>query len=139
MVAIPTTSGTGSEVTSFAVITDKEINVKYPLADYELTPDVAIIDPDFVMSIPPAITADTGMDVLTHAIESYVSIMASDFTDGLAIKAAQLVFEYLPQAYKDGSNRLAREKYAQRLDDCRHGFHQRVFRHKPQPGAQIRR
>ena len=110
MVAIPTTSGTGSEVTSFAVITDKTINKKYPLADYELTPDVAIIDPDLVMSLPQRITADTGMDVLTHAIEAYVSNMASDYTDGLAEKAVELVFKNLRQAYNDGNDRVAREK-----------------------------
>ena len=110
MVAIPTTSGTGSEVTSFAVITDKEKNKKYPLADYELTPDVAIVDPDLVMSLPKSVTADTGMDVLTHAIESYVSNMASDYTDGLAEKAVELVFENLEEAYEHGDNKLAREK-----------------------------
>lgn len=110
MVAIPTTSGTGSEVTSFAVITDKKKNIKYPLADYELTPNVAIVDPDFVMTVPQQITADTGMDVLTHALEAYVSTMASDYTDAMAIKAAQLVFEYLPRAYKDGNDKMAREK-----------------------------
>ena len=110
MVAIPTTSGTGSEVTSFAVITDKTINKKYPLADYELTPDVAIVDPDLVMTLPKSITADTGMDVLTHALESYVSIMASDYTDGLSEKAAELVFKYLREAYEHGDNKIAREK-----------------------------
>ena len=110
MVAIPTTSGTGSEVTSFAVITDKEKNKKYPLADYELTPDVAIVDPDLVMSLPKSVTADTGMDVLTHALEAYVSNMASDYTDGLAEKAVELVIQYLEQAYDDGTNKLAREK-----------------------------
>ncbi len=110
MVAIPTTSGTGSEVTSFAVITDKEKNIKYPLADYELTPDVAIVDPDLVMSLPKSVTADTGMDVLTHALEAYVSSMASDYTDGLAEKAAELVFKNLRNAYNDGSNKVAREK-----------------------------
>ena len=108
-VAIPTTSGTGSEVTSFAVLTDKKQNKKYPLADYELTPDVAIVDPDLVMSLPKKITADTGMDVLTHAIESYVSNMASDFTDGLAEKAVELVFNNLREAYNNGSNKEARE------------------------------
>ena len=110
MVAIPTTSGTGSEVTSFAVITDKKKNIKYPLADYELTPDVAIIDPNLVMTLPKRLTADTGMDVLTHVIESYVSVMASDYTDGLSEKAVQLVFENLPEAYEHGDNKLAREK-----------------------------
>ena len=110
MVAIPTTSGTGSEVTSFAVITDKKLNKKYPLADYELTPDVAIIDTDLVMSLPQRITADTGMDVLTHALEAYVSNMASDFTDGLAEKAIELVFKNLRDAYNDGTNRFARER-----------------------------
>ena len=110
MVAIPTTSGTGSEVTSFAVITDKEKNKKYPLADYELTPDVAIVDPDLVMTLPKSITADTGMDVLTHSIEAYVSNMASDYTDGLAEKAVELVMKYLETAYDDGTNKEARER-----------------------------
>lgn len=110
LVAIPTTSGTGSEVTSFTVITDPENETKYPLADYELTPDVAIIDPDFVQTLPASVTADTGLDVLTHAIEAYVSVMASDYTDGLAMKAIQLCFDYLPQAYRDGEDQEAREK-----------------------------
>ncbi|MFD0587388.1 bifunctional acetaldehyde-CoA/alcohol dehydrogenase [Paenibacillus sp. GCM10027627] len=109
-VAIPTTSGTGSEVTSFAVITDKkEGHTKYPLADYELTPDVAIIDPDYVYSLPKTAVADTGMDVLTHAIESYVSVMASDYTDGLALHAIRLVFQHLENSYHTGDP-LAREK-----------------------------
>lgn len=109
-VAIPTTSGTGSEVTSFAVITDKNKgNTKYPLADYELTPDVAIVDPDYVYSLPKTAVADTGMDVLTHAIEAYVSVMANDFTDGLALKAIQLVFDNLEASYHK-ADPYAREK-----------------------------
>ncbi|WP_166242690.1 bifunctional acetaldehyde-CoA/alcohol dehydrogenase [Paenibacillus turpanensis] len=109
-VAIPTTSGTGSEVTSFAVITDKrQGNTKYPLADYELTPDVAIIDPEYVYTLPKTAVADTGMDVLTHAIEAYVSVMANDYTDGLAIKAIQLVFENLEKSYAT-ADPVAREK-----------------------------
>ena len=110
MVAIPTTSGTGSEVTSFSVITDRKSNIKYPLADYELTPDVAIIDPQFVATMPPSITADTGLDVLTHAIEAYVSVLASDFTNGLAIKAIALVLNYLERSYKNPDDKAAREK-----------------------------
>jgi len=109
-VAIPTTSGTGSEVTSFAVITDKKHgNTKYPLADYELTPDVAIVDPDYVLSLPKTAVADTGMDVLTHAIEAYVSVMANDYTDGLAMQAIKLVFENLEKSYLTGDPK-AREK-----------------------------
>lgn len=111
MVCVPTTSGTGSEVTSFAVITDKENgNIKYPLADYELTPDVAIIDPQFVDTLPRPIVADTGLDVLTHALEAYVSVMASDYTNGLALKAIELVFKYLPRSYDNPEDHEAREK-----------------------------
>ncbi|MBU3805698.1 MAG: bifunctional acetaldehyde-CoA/alcohol dehydrogenase [Candidatus Fournierella pullistercoris] len=109
MVAIPTTSGTGSEVTSFSVITDKQNgNIKYPLADYALTPDVAIIDPQFTRTMPKSIVADTGLDVLTHAIEAYVSVMASDYTDGLALQATEMVFHYLRDSY--AGKPLAREK-----------------------------
>ena len=111
LVAIPTTSGTGSEVTSFSVITDKKNgNIKYPLADYELTPDVAIIDPQFVKTMPKSITADTGMDVLTHAIEAYVSVLASDYTNALAMKAIALIFKYLPRSYDNPNDEVAREK-----------------------------
>ena len=110
LVAIPTTSGTGSEVTSFAVISDKEKNIKYPFTDYALLPNIAIVDPDLVSSLPKTAVADTGMDVLTHAIEAYVSNMASDYTDGLAIKAIELVFEYLIRSYKDANDKEAREK-----------------------------
>lgn len=111
LVCIPTTSGTGSEVTPFAVITDKEENKKYPLTDYSLTPNVAIIDPSLTLTLPPSITADTGMDVLTHAIEAYVSVLANDYTDGLALQAVKMVFKYLERSYKNGSSDPeAREK-----------------------------
>ncbi len=111
LICIPTTSGTGSEVSPFAVISDKKHNKKYPLADYSLTPTIAIIDPEFTTSLPPRVTAMTGMDVLTHAIEAYTSALASDYTDGLALQAIELVFEYLPRAVKDGKNDPeAREK-----------------------------
>lgn len=100
-VCIPTTSGTGSEVTPFAVITDSDTHVKYPLADYALTPHIAIVDPQFVMTVPASVTADTGMDVLTHAIESYVSVMASDYTRGLSLQAIKIVFDYLEKSVKN--------------------------------------
>ncbi|NLH00555.1 MAG: iron-containing alcohol dehydrogenase [Clostridiales bacterium] len=109
-VAIPTTSGTGSEVTDLAIITDKESNIKFPLQGAELRPCTAILDPTLVLSAPPSVTADTGMDVLTHAIEAYVSNGATDFSDALAEKAAALVMEFLPLVYKNGGNILAREK-----------------------------
>jgi len=111
LVCIPTTSGTGSEVTPFAVLTDKRVNKKYPLADYSLTPTVAIVDSTLTMNLPAGVTADTGMDVLTHATEAYVSTLASDFTDGLCLQAIKMVFEFLPRAVSNGKNDPeAREK-----------------------------
>ncbi len=111
-VAIPTSSGTGSEVTPFAIITDKETGIKWPLADYELMPNMAIVDTDNMMSAPKGLTCASGIDVMTHAIEAYVSIMASDYTDSLALKAIKLVFDYLPRAYKDGNDVEARDHMA---------------------------
>ena len=111
-IAIPTTAGSGSEVTPFAVITDEKTGIKYPLADYELLPDVAIIDIEYMMDMPPGLTAASGVDVLTHALEAYASMLATDYTDGLALTAIKNVFKYLPIAYKDGKNEEAREKMA---------------------------
>lgn len=112
-VAIPTSAGTGSEVTPFAVITDEKTGVKYPLADYELLPDMAVIDTDFHMSAPKGLTAASGIDAVTHALEAYASMMATDYTDGLAKQALQVIFKYLPRAYENGQNDIeAREKMA---------------------------
>ena len=112
-IAVPTSSGTGSEVTPFAVITDQNSGIKYPLADYELLPKMAIIDADMMMNQPKGLTSASGIDALTHALEAYASIMATDYTDGLALKAMKNIFEYLPSAYENGANDVkAREQMA---------------------------
>ena len=112
-VAIPTTAGTGSEVTPFAVITDEKTGTKYPLADYELMPDVAIVDADLMMSIPKGLTSCSGIDAMSHALEAIASVMATDFTNGIAKEAARLIFEYLPRAYEKGAHDAeARERMA---------------------------
>lgn len=112
-IAIPTSAGTGSEVTPFAVITDEKTHIKYPLADYELLPKMAIIDADFHMTAPRGLTAASGIDAVTHALEAYASVMATDYTDSLALKALKIIFEYLPRAYNDGPHDPeAREKMA---------------------------
>jgi len=111
-IAIPTTAGTGSEVTPFAVITDESTGIKYPLADYELLPNIAIVDIDFMMDMPKGLTAASGIDALVHSLEAYVSMLATDYTDGLALTAVKNIFKYLPIAYGDGSNEEAREKMA---------------------------
>ncbi|MGN1059761.1 MAG: iron-containing alcohol dehydrogenase, partial [Clostridia bacterium] len=112
-IAIPTSAGTGSEVTPFAVITDEKSGVKYPLADYELMPNMAIIDADFHMSAPKGLTAASGIDAVTHALEAYAAMLATDYTDGLALRALKIIFEYLPRAYENGQNDpVAREKMA---------------------------
>ena len=112
-VAVATSAGTGSEVTPFAVITDEKTDLKYPLADYELTPDIAIIDAELMMNMPKSLTSATGIDALTHALEAYVSVLASEFTNGLALEAIRLIFKYLPDAYTEGATNIkAREKMA---------------------------
>lgn len=112
-IAIPTSSGTGSEVTPFAVITDETTGVKYPLADYQLLPNMAIIDADNMKDQPKGLTSASGIDALTHALEAYASVMATDYTDGLALKAMKNIFKYLPSAYENGANdMIAREKMA---------------------------
>ena len=112
-VAVPTSSGTGSEVTPFAIITDKDTGIKWPIADYEILPNMAIVDVNNMMDQPKGLTAASGIDVLTHALEAYVSIMATDYTDGLALRAMKLVFDYLPSAFENGSaDPIAREKMA---------------------------
>lgn len=112
-IAVPTSAGTGSEVTPFAVITDEETGIKYPLADYELMPDMAIVDADMMMNMPKGLTSASGIDALTHALEAYASVMATEFTDGIALKAIQTIFDYLPAAYNEGAaNPKAREKMA---------------------------
>lgn len=112
-IAVPTSAGTGSEVTPFAVITDERSGVKYPLADYELMPTMAIVDADMMMNAPKGLTAASGIDAVTHALEAYASMMATDYTDGIALRALQMIFTYLPRAYDNGpSDPEAREKMA---------------------------
>lgn len=111
MISVPTTSGTGSEVTPFAVVTDRRTNIKYPLADYALTPTMAIVDPELVLNMPKKLTAYGGIDALTHALEAFVSVLASEYTNSMALEAIRLLFKYLPSAYKNGANDpKAREK-----------------------------
>ena len=134
LVAIPTTSGTGSEVTPFAIVTDDKTGIKYPIADYELTPDMAIIDPDFVMGLPKALTAYSGIDAIVHNLEAFVSVLATDFTNGLALESLRLLFKYLPAAYTEGA-----KNPKARGNPCRHGFCKRLPRRVPFHGAQNRR
>ena len=111
-IAVPTSSGTGSEVTPFAVITDEKTGIKYPLADYELMPKMAIVDTDMMMDAPKGLTSASGIDAVTHCLEAYASMMATEYTDGLALRSIKTIFEYLPTAYENGQDVVAREKMA---------------------------
>lgn len=136
-IAIPTSAGTGSEVTPFAVITDEKTGIKYPLADYELLPDMAIVDADMMMNAPKGLTAASGIDALTHALEAYVSMLATDYTDSLALRAIKMIFEYLPRAYENGaSDPVAREKMANAATIAGMAFANAFFGCMPFNGAQ---
>jgi acetaldehyde dehydrogenase/alcohol dehydrogenase len=135
-VAIPTSSGTGSEVTPFAIITDAETGIKWPITDYELMPTMSIVDTDNMMTQPKGLTSASGIDVLTHAMEAYVSIMASDYTDAIALKAAKLVFDWLPKAYSRAHERRGPRPHGQRLLPRRHGIRKRLPRPQPLDGSQ---
>ncbi len=136
MISVATSAGTGSEVTPFAVITDEKTGVKYPLADYELTPDMAIVDADLMLNMPKGLTAASGIDALTHAVEAYVSVMASEYTDGLCLEAIKTIFEYLPKAYKEGAQDIeAREKNGSCINYSRYGFCKCLLRSMPLYGS----
>ena len=135
-IAIPTSAGTGSEVTPFAVITDETIGIKYPLADYQLMPNMAIVDTDFHMSAPRGLTAASGIDAVTHALEAYASVMATDYTDGLAKQALKVIFDYLPCAYENGQTDVeASREDGERRNNGRYGFCERFPRRSPLHGA----
>lgn len=138
LIAIPTTSGTGSEVTSFAVVSDPAEQRKYPLVSWELTPDEAILDAELVKSVPPAITADTGMDVFTHALEACVSTARSDFSTALAEKSIELVGVFLLRAYTDGNDTHARQKMHSASCPGRTGIQLSISRTEPWYGSSVR-
>lgn len=138
-IAIPTSAGTGSEVTPFAVITDEKTGVKYPLADYELLPKMAIIDTDFHMSAPRGLTAASGIDAVTHALEAYASMMATDYTDGLALKALKTISNICRALMTTDNPTCLRVKNGKRRDYGGHGFRKRIPRSMPLDGAQTRR
>ena len=139
-IAVPTSAGTGSEVTPFAVITDESTGVKYPLADYELLPNMAIVDSNLMMTMPKGLTSASGIDALTHALEAYASMMATDYTDGLALKAMRSIFDYLPRAYDQRRQRSRSPgEDGQRLHHGGHGLRQRLPGRVPLHGPQAGR